>query len=90
MSTKMSVRAHRQSRAWSISRLAQESGVSTPTIERIEAVEVGTKQNYDPRLSQVVKLADAFGVCVDALIHERAHDSNLHRVSAETPDGTVA
>lgn len=85
----MNVRTHRTMRDWSIAELAKRSGVSQPTIERIEAAGDGRRSEYDPRLSRVVAIADALGVSVDALVHERAHGSNLPEPTRGTPRDAV-
>jgi len=83
----LNVSTHRMQREWSIAELAEKSGVSIPTIERIERDERRAQSSYDPRISRVVSIADALGVCVDALIRERAHASNLPDADGSTPHG---
>ncbi len=84
----LNVSTHRKERDWSLAELSERSGVSVPTIERIERDERRPICEYDPRISRVVKLADAFGLPVDALIHERAHEPNLPDAHGRAPHGT--
>jgi len=84
----LNVSTHRKERDWSLAELAERSGVSVPTIERIERDERRSECEYDPRISRVVRLADALGVPVDALIRERAHEPNLPGSVRSTPHGT--
>lgn len=69
----MNLRRIRNARGWSQARLARESGVSVPTVERIER-----DSEYDPRISRVTALAAALGVTVDELI---SHDPESITVS---------
>lgn len=84
----LNVSTHRKARNWSHAELASASGVSVPTIERIERDERSDTPTYDPRISRVVRLADALGVKVDELVAVRAHASNLPDGSGTAPEGS--
>ena len=84
----LTVSTHRKARNWSHAELASASGVSVPTIERIERDERSDTPTYDPRISRVVRLADALGVKLDDLVSARVHASNLSEAASPTPHGT--
>ena len=86
----LNVSTHRKERAWSLADLSARSGVSVPTIERIERDERRPVCEYDPRISRVIRLANALGVPIDALIRERAHASNLPDAAGPTPHKHVS
>jgi transcriptional regulator with XRE-family HTH domain len=55
------IRHHREQRGWSQLRLAVEAGLIPNTIWRLE-------RGYDPRLSTLRSIADAFGIEVADLL----------------------
>lgn len=66
----MNLERIRNARQWSRPRLARASGVSVPTVERIER-----DPGYDPRISRVTALATALGVTLDELVHGHTAES---------------
>ena len=59
------VRRLRIAAGWTLARVAEKTGICAPILCRLE-----TAAKCDPRLSQVVKLAKAFGVTVGHLAGE--------------------
>jgi transcriptional regulator with XRE-family HTH domain len=73
------LRLERDSRSWSLARLAEQSGVSKATISKIERAEVS------PTAVILVRLATAFDLTLAGLLlRAEGHDARLSR-SADQP-----
>ena len=57
------VKALRQALGWSKVKLAKKSGIPPSTISRIESGKIA-----QPKMGQLCKLADGFGITVDHLL----------------------
>jgi transcriptional regulator with XRE-family HTH domain len=60
------IREHRLSRRWTVDELAEKSGVSRTTLNRIES------GSFSTTLDTLAKLAEAFGLPLPALLSESA------------------
>lgn len=69
------VREHRQAREWTLDRLAAEAGVSRRMIVNVEQGAV------NPSVGTLLRLSDALGVRLPALVHTRAEASDLVEVT---------
>lgn len=83
----MNLERIRGARGWSRPKLARESGVSVPTLERIER-----DPDYDPRISRVRRLATALDVSLDDLVfdHDPERPTSLDghgSIDDTAPDG---
>jgi transcriptional regulator with XRE-family HTH domain len=80
------IRALREARQWSLSRLSKKAGISVAAIQKIEA---GTS---NPSLVTIVAIIDALGASVDKLISEARqldHGVTVVRGLLETKTGTT-
>ncbi|MFE6965314.1 helix-turn-helix domain-containing protein [Agromyces sp. NPDC057679] len=69
------VREQRQAREWTLDRLAAEAGVSRRMIVNVEQGAV------NPSVGTLLRLSDALGVRLPALVHTRAAASDLVEVT---------
>ena len=68
------IRLLREQKGWSQNRLAKETGISQPTIWRLERGEIER-----PNVEYLRLVADAFGVTIDSLVRDETVVPNVSK-----------